>query len=100
MPCAVNTTVEGNLRLPDPTLQAVKDYAVLLGYLHQLKKVLVTVFGVMAVDAYVIMHHDYAREIVYCLVHLHLKDVLGHTRKYCKLLKQSKSIYFNLTSFC
>ena len=31
-----------------------------------------------AVDAYIIIYCDYAKQKVCCLVHLHLKDVLGH----------------------
>ena len=32
----------------------------------------------MAVYAYIIMDGNYAWEMVYCLVHSHLKDILGH----------------------
>ena len=32
----------------------------------------------ISVDEYIFMYHDYAREMVCCLVHSHLKDVLGH----------------------
>ena len=32
----------------------------------------------IAIDTYIIMYHDYARKTVHCLVHIHLKDVLGH----------------------
>ena len=76
--CSEYSTVEGKVRLPDLTLSAVKDYAVLLGCLYQLEKVSVMVLGGTAIDAYIIMYHDYAGEMLCCLVHLHLKDVLGH----------------------
>ena len=72
------STVEGNLRLRDLTLQDVKVYAMLLGCLHQLKEVLVMVLRGTAVDAYIIMYWDNARDMVCFLVHSHLKDVLGH----------------------
>ena len=49
----------------------------LLGCLSQLEKVSVMVLGGMAIDAYIVMYHDYARETVCFLVHLHLKDILG-----------------------
>ena len=35
-------------------------------------------FWGIAIDTYIIVYHNYAREMVCCLVHLHLKDVLGH----------------------
>ena len=44
--CSEYSTAEGNLRLPDPTLQAVEDYTMLLGCLHQLEEVSLTVLGV------------------------------------------------------
>ena len=34
--------------------------------------------GGTAVNTYIIVYHGYAREMVCCLVHLHLKDILGH----------------------
>ena len=34
--------------------------------------------GGMAIDAYIIVDHNDARETVCFLVHLHLKDILGH----------------------
>ena len=54
--CGEYSTIEGNLRLPDPTPQAVKDNTMLFGCLHQLKEVLVMVFGGMAIDTYIIMN--------------------------------------------
>ena len=50
----------------------------LFGCLHQLEEVLVKLDRGMAIDAYIIMYHDYARETVCCLVHTHLKDILGY----------------------
>ena len=76
--CGEYCTVEGNLGLPDLTLGAVEDYAMLLGCLHQLEEVLVMLLWGMAIEAYIIMYHDYARETVFFLVIAHLKDVLGH----------------------
>ena len=46
------------------------------------------VLGGTAIDAYIIMYHDNARENVCCLFHSHLKDGLGHFRP--------KGIYRNL----
>ena len=60
------------------TLQAVEDYAMLLVCLHQMEEVLVMVLTGMAVHACIIMYCDYAGEIVCCLVHSYLKDVLEH----------------------
>ena len=48
----------------------------LFGSLHQLEEVSVMVLG--AVDAYIIMYHNNARETVYGLVYSHLKDILWH----------------------
>ena len=62
--CSKYITIEGNLRLPDLTLQAVEDYAVLFGCLHQLEEVSVMVLRGMAIDAYIVMHCDNARESV------------------------------------
>ena len=76
--CGEDCTVEGDLRLPDLTLQTVENYAMLLGSCHQLEEVSVMFLRGTAVDAYIIMHYDYAGETVCCLVHLHLKDMLGH----------------------
>ena len=76
--CSEHSTIEGNLRLPDLTLQVVEDNAMFLGFLHQLEEVLVMLLRGITIDAYIIMYDEYAREIVCCLVHSHLKDVLGH----------------------
>ena len=35
-------------------------------------------FRGMAIDVYIIMYCNYARETVCCLIHTHLTDVLGH----------------------
>ena len=35
------------------------------------------------IDAYIIVYCEYARETVCCLVHAHLKDVLGHIQTKC-----------------
>ena len=53
-------TIEGNLRLPDPTLWTVEDDAMFYGCLHQLQEVSVMLLGGMAVDAYFTMNGDYA----------------------------------------
>ena len=50
----------------------------LLGCLHQLEEVLVIVLRGIIICAYIIMYHDYARETVCGLVHLHQKDILRH----------------------
>ena len=68
--CGEHSTVESNLRQPYPTLCAVEDVL--------LQKVLVMLLGVMTIYAYIIMNDNYAQQMVCCLVHLHLKDVLGH----------------------
>ena len=39
---------------------------------------LLMLLGGTAIYAYIIMYDDYAREIVCCLVHVHLKDIQGH----------------------
>ena len=56
LPWAVNTTIEGNLMLPDGTLSAVEDTAMLFGSLHQLKQVLVRLLRGTTVDSIVIMY--------------------------------------------
>ena len=48
------------------------------GCLHKLKQVLVMLLGDMAMYAYVIMYGNNTGEMVCCLVHAHLKDILGH----------------------
>ena len=75
--CSEYSTKEGNLRLPDPTLQAVEDYVMLFGCLHQQEEVSFMVLGGMAIDTYIV-HHNNARKMVCCLVHFHLKDILEH----------------------
>ena len=76
--CSEYNTIEGNLRLPDPTLEAVKDYAVLFDCPLQVEEVSVMVLRGTAVDAYIIVYHNNARETVCCLVHSHLKNHLGY----------------------
>ena len=76
--CSENSTIEGNMRLPDPTVLAVKDLPCCFGHLHQLKEVSAMVLGGTAIDAYIIVYCNNAGETVCCLVHLHLKDILGH----------------------
>ena len=75
--CSEYCTVEGNLGLPGLTLSAVEDDA-MFGCLHELEQVSVMPLRGMAVYTYIIMYGDYAREMVCCLVHAHLKDILGH----------------------
>ena len=70
------STVEGDLRLPDLTLQAVEDYAMLLGCLHQLEEVSVMVLKDTAMYVYIIIYCDGGGETVCGLVHSHLKDAL------------------------
>ena len=38
------------------------------------------VLGGTAIDAYIIVYCNNAGETVCCLVHLHLKDILGHPK--------------------
>ena len=61
--CGEYCTIEGNLGLPDLILQAVEEYAVLLGCLHQLEQVLVMLLWGTAIDAYIITYHNYAWSI-------------------------------------
>ena len=72
------STIEGNLRLPDLTLCTVDNNTMLFGCLHQLQEVSVMLLGGMAIYTYIIFNDDYAWETVCFLFHLHLKDVLGH----------------------
>ena len=76
--CSEYCTIEGDLGLPDLTLSAVKGDVMLFGCLHELEQVSVMPLRGMAVYTYIIMYGDYAREMVCCLVHAHLKDILGH----------------------
>ena len=46
--------------------------------MHELQEVPVMLLRSVAVDAYLIMYGNNAREMVCCLVHVHLKDVLRH----------------------
>ena len=71
-------TIEGNLGLPGPALQAVEDDAMLAGHLHKLKQVSVMLLVGTAIYAYMIMNGNYAGETVCCLVHADLKDIIGH----------------------
>ena len=34
----------------------------------------------MALAAYIVMYHNNAGEMVCCLIHLHLTDILGHVQ--------------------
>ena len=47
-------------------------------HLHKLQQVLVMLLGGMAVDIYIAINGNHARETVCYLVHAHMKDVLGH----------------------
>ena len=76
--CSKHSTVEGNLRLPDPTHEAPEHNAMLFDCIHQLEEVLVMLLRGMTIDAYIVMYGNNARETVCCLVHSHLKDILGH----------------------
>ena len=71
-------TIEGNLGLPDPALRAAENDAVLADHLHKLKQVSVMLLWDIAVYAHIIMYGNNAGEIVCYLVHVHLKDLLGH----------------------
>ena len=51
--------IEGNLRLPDLTLSAVEDNAMLMDCLHQLQEMSLMLLGGMAIDAYIIMNGNY-----------------------------------------
>ena len=53
--------IKGNLRLPDVTLNAVEDNNMVLGSLHQVQEVLITLLRGMAKYAYIIMNGDNAR---------------------------------------
>ena len=76
--CSEDCIVEGNLGLPDMALRAVEDDAMLACHLHKVQQVSVMLLRGMAIDAYIIMNGDNARETVCYLVHVHLKDILGH----------------------
>ena len=56
-----NYTIEGNLRLPDPTLGTVEDDAMFCSGLHQVQEVSFMLLRVMAKYAYIVMHGDNAR---------------------------------------
>ena len=58
--CGEYSTVEGNLKLPDVTLQAVKDNDMLFGCLHQLEDVSVMLLSGTAIHTYIIMDHNNA----------------------------------------
>ena len=47
-------------------------------HLHELQEVSVMLLRGMAIEAYIIMYGNYAREMVCYLVHVHLGDVMGH----------------------
>ena len=66
--------------LTDLTLQAVKDKAMLIGSLHKLEQVSVMLLKGMAMYAYIVMYSNNTGETVCCLVHVHLKDILGHVQ--------------------
>ena len=71
-------TIEGDLGLSDLALTAVEGNVMLGCCLHKLQKVPVMFLRDAAINAYVIMHGNYAGEMVCYLVHAHLKDVQGH----------------------
>ena len=50
--CSEHSTVEGSLRLPDLTFQAVEDNAMFLGCLHQLEEVSVMLLRSVTTDTY------------------------------------------------
>ena len=53
-------TIEGNLRLPDPTLSTVEDDGMFHGSLHQAQEVPVMLLRGMTKDAYIIRYDDNA----------------------------------------
>ena len=75
--CGEHCTTECDLRLSDLALIAIEDNAMLSCYLHELQEVPV-MFLRSEVDAYIIINGDNAGETVSYLVHVHLKDILGH----------------------
>ena len=46
--------------------------------LHELQELPKMLLRSAAVDAYIIMNDNNAAEMVHYLVHVHLKDILGH----------------------
>ena len=60
--CREDTTIEGYLRLTDPALWAVEDNAILACHLYELQEVSVMLLRGMAIGAYVVIYHNYARE--------------------------------------
>ena len=75
--CGEKYTIEGDLMLSDPIIRAVEDNAMLGCYLHKLQEVSVMFVRSVALDAYIIVNGDNAGEVHY-VVHMHLKDILGH----------------------
>ena len=79
MPRAVNTALQKAIWVCLIWhFELLKDNTMLFGCLHQLKEVSVMVLRGTAVDAYIIMNGNYAWEMVCCLVHSHLKGILGN----------------------
>ena len=72
--------MEGDLGLSDLALRAVEDNAMLGHCLHKLQEVPVMFLRGVAIDGYIIVNGDNAGEIVCYLVHVHLKDILGHLK--------------------
>ena len=64
--------------MSDLALRAVEDNAMLGCCLPNLQEVPVMFLRSVAIDAYIIMNGGNAGEMVCYLVHVHLKDILGH----------------------
>ena len=59
-------------------LSTIKHDVMGLGRLYQVQEVLIMLLRIMAKYTYIIMNGNNAGQAVCCLVHLHLKDILGH----------------------
>ena len=75
--------IEADLGLPDPAFGTAEDDSMLTHHLHELPQASVILLGGSAIDTYIIMDPDDAREAVCHLVNVHLKNVLRHLEIEC-----------------
>ena len=76
IPLAVKPyVIEGNHRLPDSALRTGEDASMLACCLHKLYQVLVMLLRHLAIDAYIIVDHDNAGEVICHLVNVHLENI-------------------------